>query len=145
MSKTRKRYMARLIGRIIVFVICAVLCFVRPQSFDILNGKNFFSGFSAFHLLWVIWVGDMLLQIIPIKNKFALGSQKLFANRFRPIVEKINYKALKNYVVTTTKAAYKVFLIWTALIACLGVLYYNGIMGKIGLFMTSVLFYVCDL
>ena len=37
------------------------------------------------------------------------------------------------------------FLIWTALIACLGVLYYNGIMGKIGLFMTSVLFYVCDL
>ena len=34
----------------------------------------------------------MILQIIPIKNKVALGSQKLFANRFEPIREKINYK-----------------------------------------------------
>lgn len=145
MSKTRKRYVLRLVGRIIVLIVAAITCFVRPQIYDILDGMSFFDGFSLLHILWGVWVFDMFLQIIPVKNKIALGSQKLFANRFRPIVEKINYKALKNYVVTTTKAAYKVFLIWTALIACLGVLYYNGIMGKIGLFMTSVLFYVCDL
>ncbi|MBQ8831477.1 MAG: hypothetical protein IJ017_07745 [Oscillospiraceae bacterium] len=106
---------------------------------------NFFKSVSPFHLLWVIWVIDMVLQIIPIKNKVPLGSQKLFANRFRPITEKINYESLRSYVVSTTKAAYKVFLIWCALIAVIGVLYFTDVIGKTALFMISVVFYVCDL
>lgn len=145
MSKTRRRYIARLVGRIIVLVICAVLCFIDPDSFEILNGMNFFKEFSLFHLLWLIWVADMLLQIIPIKSKIALGSQKLFANRFRPIMEKINYKALRNYVITTTKAAYKVLVLWGSFIALIALLYFRGVIGKAGMFMLSVIFYVCDL
>lgn len=145
MSKTRKRYFARLIGRCLILIVCIGLFFVRPKTFAVLGGMNFFREFSVLHLLWGIWVGDMLQQIIPIKNKLALGSQKLFANHFRPIREKINYGALKEYIQTTTKSAYKVMLLWFALIATLGVLYYCGKIGKIGLFMTSVIFYVCDL
>lgn len=80
-----------------------------PQSFEILNGYEFFHSFSILHILWAIWMLDMFLQIVPVKNKIALGSQKLFANRCRPIREKINYKALRDYVVTTTKAAYKIY------------------------------------
>ena len=144
MSETRKRYFVRLVGRIIVFIVCLSLCF-NSQNFDILNGNNFFKEFNILHLLWLIWVCDMILQIIPIKNKVALGSQKLFANRFQPIREKINYEALKNYVVSTTKSAYKVFIIWGILIIGLGVMYYLGIINKIWIFMISVFFYVCDL
>ncbi len=145
MSKTRKRYILRLICRCIVLVACGVLCFVSPQTFDILNGMNFFSEISPLHLLWLIWVVDMILQIIPIKNKVPLGSQKLFKNRFKPILEKINYEALRNYIKATTKSAYKVFLIWCALIAGIGVLYFTGIINKMWIFMISVCFYVCDL
>ena len=144
MSETRKQYVARLIGRIIIFIACIVMCF-KPNFYNILNGMNFFKEFHILHLLWLIWVFDMILQIIPIKNKVALGSQKLFANRFKPIREKINYKNLKNYIVTTTKGAYKVFIIWTILIAILGILYHFGIINKTWLFMISVFFYVCDL
>ena len=122
MSATRKRYMARLVGRIIVFFACLWLCFAHPEQFSILEGMNFFKEFSIFHLLWIVWVCDMVLQIIPMKNKVALGSQKLFENRFRPITERVNYQALRNYIITTTKAAYKVFLLWGALIVALGVL-----------------------
>ena len=145
MSQTRKRYILRLIGRCVVLAICCVLCFLMPKEFDVLEGTNFFTQPSLLHLLWIIWVADMVLQIIPIKNKVPLGSQKLFANRFRPIREKINYEALRNYILTTTKAAYKVFLLWCALIAGIGILYWTGVIGKIGLFMFSVRFYVCDL
>ena len=143
-SAIRKKYFSRLIGRVVVFVVCLIMCF-DLQNFDVLNNYNFFKEFHILHLLWVIWVFDMILQIIPIKNKVALGSQKLFANRFKPIREKINYEALKNYVVTTTKAAYKVFVIWGLLIIGIGILYYNGVINKIGIFMISVFFYVCDL
>ena len=145
MSETRKRYFIRLIGRIGILLACLVLCFVAPSEFEILEGSNFFKKFSVFHLLWLIWVGDMVLQIIPVKNKVALGSQKLFANRFRPIKDKINYKALKNYVITTTRSAYNVMLLWILLTITIGVLYYTNIIDKRWLFMLSVFFYVCDL
>ena len=144
MSVTRKKYFARLFGRIAIFIACIIMCF-KPENFTILEGMKFFDSFHIFHLLWGIWIIDMILQIIPIKNKIALGSQKLWANRFKPIREKINTKNLKNYIVTTTKSAYKVFIIWTLLIVVLGVLYYFGIIDKIWLFMISVFFYVCDL
>ena len=102
MSATRKRYFVRLIARIIIFIGCLIMCFY-PQNYNILDGMNFFDKFHILHVLWVIWIYDMILQIIPIKNKVALGSQKLFANRFRPILDKINYKALKSYIKTIKK------------------------------------------
>lgn len=145
MSDTRKRYILRLIGRCLVFVICCLFCFFAPREFEILEGMNFFSRLSILHILWIIWIVDMLLQIVPIKNKLPLGSMKLFADRFRPIRDKINYKALRNYITVTTRAAYKVFVLWCVLIVGIGILYWTGIIGKTGLFMISVCFYVCDL
>jgi len=145
MSKTRKRYIVRLIGRCIVFVICCVLCFFAPQEFAVLDKGNFFSQISLLHVLWLIWVADTVQQILPIKNKLPLGSQKLFANRFKPIRDKINHEALRSYIQSTTKAAYKVLILWAALIAGIGVLYFCGILNKTGLFMISAGFYVCDL
>ena len=144
-SETRRRYFVRLACRIAIFLICLGMCFAAPQMFEILEGGQFFTALSPLHFLWLIWIVDMVLQIIPIKNKVALGSQKLFANRFRPIREKINSKALKNYIVSTTKSAYKVMLLWIALIAVIGVLYYTHVINKLWLFMISVCFYVCDL
>ena len=145
MSKIRKHYIARLVGRCIVFIICCVLCFFEPQEFEILDRGNFFSEISLLHVLWLIWVADTVQQILPIKNKLPLGSQKLFANRFRPIRDKINHEALRSYIQSTTKAAYKVLILWSALIAGIGFLYFYGILSKTGLFMISVGFYVCDL
>ena len=144
MSITRKRYFMRLFIRIVIFVICLIMCF-KPDFYNIIDGMNFFDGFHVLHILWIIWVIDMILQIIPIKNKLALGSQKLFAKRFQSNSKKINYKVLKDYVKKTTASAYKVFIIWVLLIAVIGILYYFNIINKIWLFMISVFFYVCDL
>lgn len=137
--------MLRLVFRVIVFAVCLAACFIAPEQFNILDGMNFFKTLSPLHALWLIWVFDMVLQIFPIKNKIALGSQKLFANRFRPIRDKINRQALRDYVVSTTKSAYKVLILWGALIAVIGVLYILGALSKKWLFMICVFFYVCDL
>jgi len=145
MSATRKRYIARLVGRCAILLGCLILCVKAPAVFSVLNGRNFFREFSVLHLLWLVWMADMFLQIIPIKNKVPLGSQKLFANRFRPILEKVNYTALRKYIISTTKAAYKVFILWCLLILAIGILFWKGFIGKIGLFLISVFFYVCDL
>lgn len=144
-SKIRKEYILRLIGRCIVLALCIGLMIFKPQYSSVFEGVNFFKEFSVYHILWVIWVIDMFLQLIPVKNRIPLGSQKLFKQRFKPIRDKINYKALKEYAISTTKEAYKIFIIWILLLAVLGILYYSGVIGNSVLFIISVAFYVCDL
>ena len=145
MSETRKRYFFRLVCRCIVLVLCFVLYALRPEEFDVLQGWSFFREFSLLHLLWLVWAADTIQQIVPIKNKLPLGSMKLFRSRFKPIRDRINYDALHDYIITTTKAAYKVFLLWCGLLAVIGVLHYAGILNEAGLFLISAAFYVCDL
>ncbi len=143
-SKIRKRYIARLIGRIIVLVLSVAIYFDLNEQLDVLYDFEFFKKLSVFHVLWAIWMLDMLFQLIPAKD-IALGSQKLFRQRFKPVVEKINIKALKKHIITTTQSAYKVFILWGGLIAVLGVLHHYKLLTDEHLFLISVLFYVCDL
>jgi len=145
MSEMRKRYFLRLAGRCIVLIICTCLYFTDPGIFDILNGMNFFKQFSPLHILWGLWVADMILQIIPLRNRLPIGSQKLFSLRFRPVRGTVNREALKKHMISTTKAAYKVFLLWCLLLGIIGFFYHKGIIGKGLLFLISVVFYVCDL
>lgn len=145
MSVLRRAYMARLVGRVIIFALCIIMYIKRPEELEILQGENFFRSFSPLHILWAIWVVDMIFQLIPVKERIPLGSQKLFKQHFRPIVEKINSQALREYVISTTKAAYKVFILWAALLIVLGTFHYFGILTDEHLFLISVLFYVCDL
>lgn len=145
MSITRKKYILRLIIRCLILIVSGYCVAFHADAFGILEGMNFFRKLSLLHLLWLIWMVDMIQQIIPIKNKLPLGSMKLFANRFRPIRDKVNYEALRSYIITTTKAAYMVFILWCGLLAVIAALYFGGILTKPMLFLISVAFYVCDL
>ena len=111
MSKTRGIYFLRLIGRIIVFIIVALMYVFDKEKFNIADGLNFFREWSALHLLWLIWMWDMFMQLIPVKAHISIGSQKVFESLFRPIKEKINYINLKKYIKDTTASAYKVMII----------------------------------
>ncbi|MBR1457348.1 MAG: hypothetical protein IJ594_09365 [Oscillospiraceae bacterium] len=144
-SEIRLHYIVRLVARVVIAAIVTALYFLDRAQFDVLYGFNFFRRFSLLHVLWVIWVLDMLWQLVPAKNKLALGSQKLFQFRFRPIKEVINYQALHRYIVTTTKAAYKVFLIWAAAVIALVALHRFRVLPDVGLFFVSLAFYICDL
>ncbi len=145
MSTIRKIYIIRLIFCVVALAVILVVYFKYPNQLKVLYDGNFFKDFSVLHVLWGIWVVDMIYQLVPVKKYIPLGSQKLFKERFQPIREKINYQALREYVITTTRAAYKVFLIWFVLIIVLGILNHLDILSAEHLFLISVLFYVCDL
>ncbi len=145
MSKTRKAYWIRLVFRIFVLIGIFALYFLKSEQFEVLNGGNFFRRVSFLHIVWMIWVVDMIWQLIPVKQNLPLGSQKLFKQRFKPIQEKINQEALRKHIITTTKAAYKVFLLWLMLTLVIGALYFFDILSAAHLFLISVIFYVCDL
>ena len=145
MSDMRKRYALRLVGRLIILAVCALLCIFDPSQFTVLEGWNFFTKPSLLHLLWLIWVIDMAAQLFPLRTQISLGSQKLWHMRFQPLKEKFSAEALKKHILATTRGAYKVMLLWVGLIVIIGALHYTGVLGDVGLFMTTVIFYVCDL
>ena len=145
MSKIRRLYFARLIGRCAVFLFCLTLLFVAPEEFQILHGANFFSRFSVLHLLWLIWVIDMIAQIFPIQKHLSIGSLKVFRQQFRPIREKINRRALRAYIISTTRSAFWIMLLWCALIAAIGAMHFAGWLNETTLFFITVIFYICDL
>ena len=144
-SRIRKIYLGRLVARCFIFVGCVLLVFFWPKQFEILHGWNFFKRIYLLHVLWGLWVFDMLLQLIPVGTRLALGSQKLFKMRFRPIKEAIDHINLRKYIIETTKAAYKVFLIWAAAIVVLVVLRETEVINDAVLFLITAAFYVCDL
>ena len=144
-SKTRKIYFLRLFGRIAVLILAVLLYIVKKSEYDILSGTNFFDGFSVLHILWGVWMWDMVLQLIPVRAHISIGSQKVFSSLFKPIKEKINKENLKKYIKDTTNAAYKVMILWVALVVVLGVLYWKDIIGIAEIFLISVFFYVADL
>ena len=131
--------------RIVFFLVCAWLFFFRPEEFDIIKQGGFFDRFSILHVLWLIWIADMLLQLLPVRHIVPLGSQKHMKICFKEIKEKINYKSLKEYVSSTTKAAYRVLILWVLLLSAIGALYFTGVIDHKWLFMISAAFYVCDL
>lgn len=145
MSKTRKIYFLRLAGRFVVFTVCILLAIFLPEQFSVLDGMNFFKSFSLLHILWGIWLVDMIVQLIPVRAHISIGSQKQFLARFRPMMEKINYRNLKNHIIRTTKSAYKVFLIWAMLTVVIGALYLGGVLSASVVFIICVFFYVADL
>ncbi len=145
MSRIRKLYFTRLIGRILILLLSFILYFTRPGTFAPLEGMRFFDGFSLMHLLWIIWMLDMLAQLMPIQKDLSIGSLKVFRQHFRPIREKINYEALKQHILAATKAAFWVLVLWCALVAAIGALHIGGVLTSIHLFLITVVFYVCDL
>lgn len=144
-SKLRKIYFLRLAGRIIVLLAAVLLYVFDRNSFNVASGWNFFSRFSPLHLLWGIWLWDMMLQLIPVKTHISIGSQKVFESLFKPIKEKINYKNLKQYIKDTTASAYKVMVIWIVLTAVVSILHLSGAIDTGMMILLSTFFYVCDL
>ena len=122
MSDMRRRYAMRLAGRCVILAIAVLLCIFAPEAFAPLQGMRFFIGFSLLHVLWIIWVIDMIAQLVPVRAQISPGSQKLWRMRFKPIREMIGRERLKRYVLETSRSALWVLILWSALIAVIGAL-----------------------
>ena len=147
-SKTRKLYTAQLVLRCLILAACILILIFDREQIKVLEGWNFFRRFTPLHLLWLTWMLDMLWQLVPVKKRLviALGSQKHFKFRFQPPdKENFSYQALRRHIIEITKAAYKVFAIWAAVVAVVSLLRAFDVLDDSALFMITIVFYVCDL
>ncbi len=112
-----------------------------------MEGMRFFDRFSLLHILWIVWMSNMILQMIPLKNFIALGSQKLFKRYYRSKdADKSVSKAEKhNFIRKSNKGAAAVMVIWMTITAAIGFLFKNDLINRAEVLLISVFFYICDL
>lgn len=143
-SPVWKKYMTRFIVRLFILAAFVLAYFFRRGWFAVLEGMNFFRRFSPLHLLWGLWMGDMVLQLIPARPHVALGSQKHLSCHYQP-GQTPDADVLRAFINASDRSALRVFLIWAVLTLALGWLYHRGTLGAAELLLVSVIFFVCDL
>ena len=139
-----RKYRLRLAFRVLTAVATVWVLLADRAAFQVLLGGGFWQRPSPLHLLWLLWMGDMVLQLIPVREVMALGSQKQFGHWYRPAAG-WDAAALEDYVQKSDRGARKVLVSWVAMTIALGVLRSTEVFGPEELFLSAVFFYVCDL
>ncbi|MGN8968597.1 hypothetical protein [Intestinimonas sp. HCP28S3_D6] len=139
-----RKYRLRLAFRVLTAAATVWVLLADRTAFQVLTGWGFWQKLSPLHLLWVIWMVDMVLQLIPVREVMALGSQKQFGRWYRPAAG-WREEELAAYVRRSDRGANKVLVSWVAMTIALGVLRSTEVFGPEELFLSAVFFYVCDL
>lgn len=141
----RQRYLMRFVFRLIIAGLCLYLYIIRPAEFDVLAGWRFFHEFSPLHIVWLIWLGNMLLQLIPTSGLVSSGSQKIFRRHLDPVRPEPETAVLRAAVRDANRAALKVAGVWLVLTSLIGLARQTGWFAQSELFLLIVFFYVADL
>lgn len=143
-SYLRKLYEKEFIFKCILVVAAFVLFFFAPECFDVIDGMGFFTRFSPLHIMWAIWMYEMILKLLPYRKALPIGAQKHFLEFFKP-TEIFSKAKLEAYIKSCGRMVFKVALAWGILIAGIGALYFTKVINKSILFLISMLFYLSDI
>ena len=147
LSYFRRLYQGRFVLRCALLFISAALLIFAPGQYDIMHGFHVFDRFSFFHVMWLLWMFDMVMQLIPAKRYWPVGSQKFLKQTFQPLKDymKRNDEKFISFIIKSNRDTLLIGLVWLALNGCIAALYFTGIIGRRVLLLISVVFYVCDL
>ena len=147
LSYFRKLYQSRFAFRCAVLAVTVALYFLAPGQFEVLYGFNCFHRLSVFDALWVIWMVDIVMQLIPSRRFWPLGSQKFFKETFRPLKTYLeeNDRGLVEFILKSNRDTLLIGLVWFLLTAVIGLGHFLGWIPRNMLLVVSVLFYVFDL
>ena len=144
-SKFRKSYIKRLIFRIIIFIIMISIYIIYPNTFEVSKGINFIKMFSPLHIIWLIWMIDMILQLCKVPNYWPLGSQKYWAHRYLPNIKEIDKKIIKKHIQKMNKDSVAIAITWILVICLISGLYFSKLISYQVVILISTAFYVCDI
>ena len=145
-SKFRKKYINRLIMRIIIFILMILMYIFYPNYYEVAKGLEFFKMFSPLHIIWIIWVIDMILKLCKVPKYWPLGSQKIWEDRFLPdLKEKLNIKFIKEQMNKINKDVIKVAILWLLIVIIIDTLYLFKVLNYQIMILISAFFYVCDI
>jgi len=141
----RRSYLLRFGLRVCLMAVMAVMVFTNSGEFESLDGIRCIKRFGFLQVMWLIWMFDMFMQLIPVFGRLPLGSRKLFRRFYEELAQKLSWREVHKRLRKTHMASVLIAVIWIGLVLALGGLYRAGILGKGHMLLVSTVFYVCDL
>ena len=143
-QKTRelKFYLLKFTFRVAIFL--GVLCmYLKDRNLmGSFMTQPFWHGFTLIHLIWLVFMGLMILHLIP-NNKLSMAWKKAKETEYRP-VEAYEELELMRFVKRQNVAAWKVMRVWLCFNAIFGALYLFGILNSSDMLMLTVFYFLCD-
>ena len=135
-------YLVKFAIRIAVFIAVLILYLTDKELMYRLIMQPIYMGITPMHLLWLLFMGMMILHIFPME-KVTMALLKTEKKRFVP-QENYSEVELLRFVQDQNAKAWKVMLLWLSFNAIFGILYLFEIIGVEDLLMLSVFYFLCD-
>ena len=142
-TKMMTTYLIKFAIRITIFVLIAILYVVdKPLMYQLMQ-QPVWMGVTPIHILWLVFMGMMLLHIFPIKKKMTMALRKSEETEY---VKEENYSELEllKFVQNQNVKAWKVMLLWLSFNAIFGILYLFDLIDIADLLMLTVFYFLCD-
>jgi len=146
LSYFRKQYLWHFAARCVVLAVAVVFCFFAPKQFDVMRGFDCFRHFTLFSALWVIWMIEMALSLIPSAKYWPIGSRKFLKETFQPLKTfmKETDHGLIEFICKSNRDTLRIGLVWLLLTGVIGAVYFLGWIDSNVLMLLSVAFGVFD-
>ncbi len=143
-SGMTKVYLARLVGRILIFLTVLYIYFFDRSMLTNIVEYRFFSYFSPLHVIWIILMLGMIIHLLP-KTIISMSGKK--SREYTYTLPKYGYdrKELLEYVQAMNIRAWKVALLWISFNAIFGILYLCQVIGDAELILLTFFYFTCDL
>lgn len=144
MTGMMARYFIKLVIRIGIFVCILVFYILNKPEMCRVMTMNVYKGIRPIHILWLYFMGLMLLHIFPVKSiRLTMARRKAEEKPYVP-VENYSELELLRFVQNQNVKAWKVMLVWLLANCIIGGLYLAGILDDADLLMCTVFFFLCD-
>lgn len=144
MTGMMARYLWKLLFRVGIFV--SILLFYimnKPLMCQVMTMKVYM-GIKPIHVLWLYFMGLMLLHIFPIKEIMLSMARRKAEEEPYEAVEGYSELELLKFVQDQNEKAWKVMLVWLLLNCVIGGLYLLNVLDNADLLMITVFFFLCD-
>lgn len=136
------RYIVKFIFRLSVFIGVFIFYITNKQTMYELMNQSIWMGITPLHVLWLAFMGIMLLHIFPTE-KLTMALRKSERENY---IEYKDYQELDllKFVQEQNIRAWKVMLIWLSFNAVFGLLYLLKIIDNADLLMLTVFYFLSD-
>ena len=141
-TKMMTTYLIKFAIRIVIFALIAALYIVnKPLMFELMQ-QPLWMGVTPIHVLWLVFMGMMILHIFPTKKV----TMALLKSEEKEYIPQENYSELEllRFVQDQNVKAWSVMLLWLCFNAIFGVLYLFHIIDVADLLMLTVFYFLCD-
>ena len=138
-----RRYLLKFAVRIGIFVAVLVLYLRHKDWLIVFMTQSIALGITPLHVLWLVFMGMMLLHIFPGKKRMSMALRKAEERHY---VEVPGYSELQmlRFVQDQNRKAWRVMLVWLLFNCIFGLLYLIGVLNNADLLMLTVFYFLCD-